>query len=120
MALKEFKYRSKTLEELKELSIDELAEMLPSRVRRKIKRGFSDNHKKLLDKIQKKDNVKTHLRDMIVLPFMVGKTVHIHTGKSFQPVTFTEEMIGHYFGEFVLTRKKATHTNIGVATKPKK
>ncbi|MGM5480959.1 MAG: 30S ribosomal protein S19 [Nanobdellota archaeon] len=120
MALKEFKYRSRSLEDLKKMSIDELAEILPARVRRTIKRGFSDEHKKLIKKIENKDNVKTHFRDMIVLPTMVGRTVQIHSGKVFQPVTFTEEMIGHYFGEFVLTRKRATHTNVGVTNKPKK
>ena len=84
MALKEFKFKGKKLEELQQLSIEEFAELIPSRQRRTIKRGFSDKHKKLMDKIQKKNNVKTHLRDMIVFPFMVGKTVQIHTGKGFQ------------------------------------
>ena len=120
MALKEFKYRSKTLPELQEMSINELAELFPSRQRRSIKRGLSDTHKKLMDKIINKNNVKTHLRDMIVFPKFVGKTVQIHNGKSFSAVTFTEDMIGHYFGEFALTRKRATHTSVGVTNKPKK
>ncbi|MFP4523034.1 MAG: 30S ribosomal protein S19 [Candidatus Nanoarchaeia archaeon] len=119
MALKIFKYRSKTIDELKEMSIPEFAELLPSRQRRSIKRGFSDEKKKLLEKIEKKDNVKTHERDMIIFPFMVGKTIQVHTGKGFQAVMITEEMIGHFLGEFALTRKRATHTNIGVTTKPK-
>jgi len=120
MALKEFKFKSKTLPELQTMSVSELAEIFPSRQRRTIKRGFSDNHKKLMAKIEKKNNVKTHLRDMIVFPSFVGKTVQIHNGKSFQSVIFTNDMIGHYFGEFVLTRKKATHTSVGVTNKPKK
>ncbi|MFP4118865.1 MAG: 30S ribosomal protein S19 [Candidatus Woesearchaeota archaeon] len=120
MALKEFKYRSRSLDDLKQMTLDELAEILPSRARRTIKRGFSEEHKNLIKKIEKKDNVKTHFRDMIVLPSMVGRTVQIHSGKNFQPVTLTEEMIGHYFGEFVLTRKRAAHTNVGVTNKPKK
>jgi len=120
MALKEFKFQSKTLEELQALSLNELAEMLPSRQRRSIKRGFSDEKKKLMLKIEKKDNVKTHRRDMIILPKMVGRTVQIHTGKTFQAVTFTGEMIGHFFGEFALTRKRAQHTSVGVTNKPKK
>ncbi len=120
MALKEFKYRSKTLPELQGMSINELAELFPSRQRRTIKRGFSDIHKKLMDKIEKKNNVKTHLRDMIVFPKFVGKTIQIHDGKVFQPLIVTEDMIGHYFGEFVLTRKRATHTSVGVTNKPKK
>ncbi len=120
MALKEFKFKGKSLDELKALSIEEFATLIPSRQRRTIKRGFSDNHKKLLQKIEKKDNVKTHIRDMIIFPSMVGKTVQIHTGKSFQAITFTDEMIGHCFGEFALTRKRAAHTSMGVTNKPKK
>jgi small subunit ribosomal protein S19 len=72
------------------------------------------------EKIEKKNNVKTHRREMIVLPKMVGKTIQIHNGKGFESVTITEDMIGHYFGEFSLTRKRAVHTNIGVTNKPKK
>ena len=120
MALKEFKYQSKSLDELKAMSLEDLSEILSSRVRRSIKRGFSDEHKKLLSKIERSDNVKTHLRDMVILPSMVGKTVQVHTGKTFQSVTIAEEMIGHFLGEFALTRKRATHTNVGVTNKPKK
>jgi len=120
MALKEFKFKSKTLPELQQLSIAEMAELLPSRQRRTIKRGFSDAHVKLMAKIEKKNNVKTHLRDMIIFPSFVGKTVQIHTGKTFLAVTFTSDMIGHYFGEFALTRKRAVHTSVGVTNKPKK
>ena len=120
MALKEFKFQSKTLEELKQLSISEFAELLPSRQRRSIKRGFCDGKLKLLEKIQKKDNVKTHYREMIIFPNMVGKTIQIHNGKGFVSVVITEEMIGRFFGEYALTRKRAVHTNIGVTNKPKK
>lgn len=120
MALKEFKFKSKTLEELQSLSLGEMAALLPSRQRRTIQRGFSDNHLKLIEKIEKKDNVKTHLRDMIVLPSMIGKTVQVYTGNKFQAITLQEHMIGHYFGEFALTRARAKHTSVGVTNKPKK
>jgi small subunit ribosomal protein S19 len=111
---KEFLYRGKTTAELKELSLNEFAELLPARQRRKIKREFSEEEKKLIAKLEKKDNVKTHLRDMIVLPQMVGKTVKIHTGKEFHIVTIQEESVGHYFGELALTRKRTTHSAPGV------
>jgi small subunit ribosomal protein S19 len=120
MALKIFKFKNKTLEELKAMNIDEFSTLLPSRQRRSIRRGLSDEKKKLLMKIEKKNNVKTHRRDMIIFPSMIGKTVQIHTGKTFQAVTFTEEMLGHYFGEYALTRKRAVHTSMGVTNKPKK
>jgi len=118
MAKKIFTYRGKTLEELQELSIKDLSELLPSRQRRKIKRGFSDGEKSFIEKIAKKNNVKTHLRNMIILPQMVGKTILIHTGKEFQAVTIQEESIGSYFGELALSRKKTGHSSPGVgATK---
>lgn len=114
MAKKIFTYRGKKLDELRTLSIKELAELFPSKQRRKIKRGFSDNEKSFLLKLKNKDNVKTHLRDMIVLPEMVGKTIKIHSGNEFVPITIQEEMIGIYFGELALTRKRVGHTGPGV------
>ena len=120
MALKEFKFKSYTLAQLKEMSTAEFVELLPSRQRRSFKRGFSEDKEKLVSKIEKKNNVKTHSRDMIILPKMIGKTVLIHTGKEFQAVIFTDDMLGHNFGEYALTRRRAVHTNIGVTNKPKK
>jgi len=115
---KEYSYRGKKLEELKKLSINELAEAFPARQRRKIKRGFSEKEKDFLEKVNKKDNVKTHLRSMIVLPLMVGKTIKIHNGKEFIVVRVQEDMIGHYLGEFALSRKRPSHNSPGVgATK---
>lgn len=114
MAKKIFKYKGKTLEELQALSIEELSKLLPSRQRRKINRGFTDEEKKLIEKLNTKSQVKTHLRDMIVLPFMVGKTIKIHNGQKFQDVIIQPESIGYYFGELVLTRKRLTHGSAGV------
>ena len=104
MAKKEFTFRGKTLEELQKLSIEELAKLLTSRQRRTLARGFTDAEKSLLEKIKKfkdgkkKKPVKTHCRDMIVLPMMVGMTIHIHSGKLFNPVLIEPEMIGHALG----------------------
>ncbi|MDL5502231.1 MAG: 30S ribosomal protein S19, partial [Candidatus Methanoperedens sp.] len=101
---------------------DEFALLVPSRQRRTIQRGFSEDHKKLLHKVKIKDqNIRTHLRDMIVLPEMVGLKIAIHSGKEFVPIDIIPEMLGHYFGEFVLTRKKVTHGAAGIgATKSSK
>jgi len=120
MAKKEFTYRGKTSDELNAMSFKQLAELFPARQRRKITRGFSDEEKKFIEKIKIKNNVKTHLRDMIILPNMVGKIIKIHSGKEFIPIEIQSEMIGHYLGELVLTRKKVGHTSPGVgATKAK-
>ncbi len=116
MAKKIFTYRGKTLEELKALSIKDLSELLPSRQRRKLKRGLSDVEKKFIEDMKVGDNVKTHLRDMIVLPSMVGKTIKIHTGKEFQSVIIQEESIGCYLGELALSRRKVQHSSPGVGS----
>jgi small subunit ribosomal protein S19 len=111
----EFTYRGKLLEDLKKLSIEEFATLVPARQRRTIQRGFSEEHKKLLHKVRIKDpNIRTHLRDMIVLPEMIGTKINIHNGKEFTPVELIPEMLGHYFGEFVLTRRKVSHGAAGV------
>ena len=111
----EFTFRGKPLEELKKLSLEDFALLVPARQRRTIQRGFSEEHKKLLHKVRIKDpNIRTHLRDMVVLPEMVGMKINIHSGKEFTPIDIIPEMVGHYFGEFALTRKKVSHGAAGV------
>ncbi len=115
MAKKEFSYKGKTLEDLKKLSLNELAVLLPSRQRRSFKRGLTEQEKILLKRIKKNEpNIETHCRDAIILPEMVGKTIKVHNGKAFIPVIIIEDMIGHYLGEFSLTRKKVMHSAPGI------
>jgi len=116
MAKKVFTYRGKELDELKALSINKFAELLPSRQRRKIKRGFSKEEKDFIEKTKTKNNVKTHLRDMIIFPHMIGKTIKIHNGKEFQAIIIQEETIGCYLGELALTRKRTGHSSPGVGS----
>jgi small subunit ribosomal protein S19 len=118
MAKKIWNFRGKVLEDLQQMSLSELAEMLPSRQRRSIKRGLDDGKKKIMQKLAKKDSIETHVRDMIVLPQFVGKTIKIHNGKEFVPVIIQEDMIGCFFGELSQTRKRVQHSSPGVgATK---
>lgn len=119
MSRKEFTYRGKTLEEMKELSLNEFMELLPSREKRSLKRGFTEQQKLLLKRIKaNKKNIETHCKDMIILPEMIGITIRIHNGKEFTPVLIQDEMIGKFLGEFVTTRKKVAHSAPGIgATK---
>ncbi|PSH00877.1 MAG: 30S ribosomal protein S19 [Nanohaloarchaea archaeon SW_7_46_7] len=110
----DFTFRGKTLDELKEMSRDEFADLLNARGRRKLNRGLRENEKKLLEKIKEKDTVQTHLRSMIVLPEMVGTTIEIYNGQGFESIEIDEEMIGHYFGEFAKTRKEVSHSAPGL------
>lgn len=107
-------YRGHELEELQDMSHDELADIVDSRARRKLKRGLREEEEKLLDRIEENGRARTHLRGMIVLPEMVGSTVEIYNGQGFTPVEIAEEMIGHYFGEFAKTRKKVQHSAPGL------
>lgn len=117
----EFTYRGHTLDELQELSIEEVAELLPARQRRTIKRGLSTAHEQLLEEVRAAtpeetadDPIRTHLRDMPILPEFVGLTFTVHTGQSFERVEVEEEMIGHYLGEFQLTRHDVEHGQAGI------
>ena len=126
MARKIFKYHGYTLEELKEMSLEELIKLFPARQRRSLKRGFLPRQQIVLDKMRKlKENegktkggkpivIKTHCRDMIVLPEMVGTKFGIYNGKGFVEVEFTPEMIGSYFGEFAPTRQRVQHGDPGM------
>jgi len=111
----EFTYRGFKIDELKAMGISELLPLMPARARRKIVRGFSRGEETLLEKIRGGDEkVRTHLRDMIVMPEMIGKTIEIYTGKEFLKVEFQPESVFHYLGEFALTRKRVTHGSAGI------
>ncbi len=111
----EFMYRGYTLAKLKKMSLGDLADLLGARQRRKLKRELRSSEEKLLERSKTdKESVKTHLRDAIILPSMVGQKIGIHNGKSFEFVEIKTEMIGHYLGEFALTRKKVLHGSAGV------
>ncbi len=115
MARKEFKFMGKTMSELKEIGITEFGELCPTRTRRSLKRGFTDAQKALLKNIESNaKDIKTHSRDMIILPMMVDKTLRIYNGKNFEAVLILPEMLGHRLGEFSLTRKKVGHSAPGV------
>ena len=115
MARKEFTYRGKSLAEVQSMSHKEFETLLNARQRRSLKRGLSDINKKLLADVKKgKANIRTHARDMVVFPDMVNKTIRIHNGKEFVAVIILPEMVGHYLGEFVMTRKKVAHHAPGI------
>lgn len=124
MVKKEFTYKGKTLEELKSISLNDFIGLVPARQRRSLKRGFTDMQKHLLDKVKKaktgkfKKPIKTHCRDMIIIPEMVGLTILVYNGKEFINVNVIEDMLGHYLGEFTLNRKRVEHSAPGIgATK---
>ncbi|MFB6228227.1 MAG: 30S ribosomal protein S19 [Halobacteriales archaeon] len=117
----EFTYRGHTLDELQAMSDEELGELLPARMRRTLDRGLSGEHRKLREEARDageeetaNDPIRTHLRDMPILPEFVGLTFSVHTGQSFERVRIEEEMIGHYLGEFQITRTSVEHGQAGI------
>ena len=116
---KEFTYRGHTISDLQQMSMDGFIKLLPARQRRSLTKGLTDEQRILLEHIRtsaKQDAkpVKTHCRDMIILPEMVGRTLLVHSGKEFSSLTVKPEMIGHYLGEFVITNKKVVHGTPGI------
>lgn len=98
------------------MSNDEVALLLPSPERRKMRRGFSPAEQNLLRKLAKRDRVKTQAREMIVLPSMFGKTILVHNGKEYVSVLIQPEMVGRRLGCYALTRKPCKHSSGGVVT----
>jgi small subunit ribosomal protein S19 len=118
---KQFMYRGKSLEELKTLDVREFAKYLPSRQKRSVLRNFQvieDFIKRAKEKLDKGKKIKTHQREIIIVPQMVGMNIQIHNGKTFNPILIETEMIGHRLGELSMTRSKVAHSKAGIgATK---
>jgi len=120
---KEFMYQGLTLDQVQNISMDEFITLLPSRQRRSLHRGLQPEQRILLEKVRRSkevlrkggtSTVKTHVRNMIVLPEMVGLTIHVHNGKEFVAVEIKPGMIGHYLGEFAVTNKPVRHGTPGI------
>ena len=118
-----FHYRGYTLEELRKMNMDQFILLLPARARRSLKRGLPPRQKKLLERLRRAYRAKkrgkdlltrTHVRDMIIFPEMVGLKIGVYNGRIFEIVDIKPEMIGHYLGEFSLTRKRVQHGSPGI------
>jgi small subunit ribosomal protein S19 len=122
--VREFKFKGYTAEQLQSLSIENLLPLLNSRQRRSLDRRVStymnDDKRKLREKLKVardgklKGQLRTHARDMIILPDMVGLSLYVHNGKEFAQVNIRPEMIGHYLGEYAITNKRVQHGTPGV------
>ncbi|MBI2573228.1 30S ribosomal protein S19 [Candidatus Woesearchaeota archaeon] len=112
---KGFMWKGLTEDQIVKLDLTTFAGMINARHRRTLKRGFTPEQKKLLASLDAgKDNIKTHCRDMIILPKMVGRTLKVYNGKEFIPVSITAEMLGHYVSEFSHSRRVVAHSAAGI------
>lgn len=115
---REFLYRGNTIDELRALSMDEFIRLLPSRKRRSLRRGLSVEQRTVIEKLRSSPPdgkpLRTHARDLIILPEMVERTLLVHNGTDFVEVRITEKMVGHYLGEFAITNKPVRHGRPGI------
>ena len=111
----EFTYHGYKIEELRAMSIQDLLPVMPSGARRKVLRGWTIGEEKLLSEMRNQETrIRTHQRDMIILPEMIGREVEIHNGKDFVKVELQPESVFHYLGEFALTRRRVSHGSAGI------
>lgn len=105
------------------MSMDDFIKLLPSNSRRSLLRVPPDEQRKLREKIRKakkaaekgvKITIKTHRRETVILPEMLGLIINVHSGKEFVPVEITPDKLGHRLGEFVLTNTKVVHGIPGI------
>ena len=118
---KELKYRGKSLDELKQMDIREFAKLLKSNEKRTALRQHDMIQNFILrcgKRVVKNKPIRTHSREMLIVPKMVGLKIQIHDGRNFFPLEITIEMLGHRLGEFAATRTKVKHGAAGIgATK---
>ena len=109
-----------SLKEIENMQMEKLFQLFSARARRSLTRGITDGKRKLIEEIKStksgknKNPIKTHIRDLIILPYMVGVQVNVYSGKEFVTVNISPEMISHYLGEYVITNKKVSHGAPGV------
>lgn len=121
---RKFSYRGVDLDQLLDMNMEDLMELFHARARRRFQRGLKRKPLALIKKLRKakKDApagekpapVRTHLRNMIIVPEMIGSVVGVYNGKSFNQVEIRPEMVGHYLGEFSISYKPVKHGRPGI------
>lgn len=95
---RKFSYRGVDLDQLLDMNTDELVDLLHARARRRFQRGLKRKPLALIKKLrkakkaapagEKPEAVRTHLRNMIIVPEMIGSVVGVYNGKTFNQVRF--------------------------------
>eukprot|EP00247_Physcomitrium_patens_P037239 XP_024393490.1 40S ribosomal protein S15-like [Physcomitrella patens] len=121
---KKFTFRGVDLDALLDTSMDELVELFHARARRRFQRGLKRKPMALIKKLrkakreaptgEKPEPVRTHLRNMIIVPEMIGSVIGVYNGKTFNQVEIKPEMIGHYLAEFSISYKPVKHGRPGI------
>jgi small subunit ribosomal protein S19 len=122
--VREFRFRGYSVDQMKSMSIESLLPLMNARQRRsldkRVAKYMNDEKRKLREEMKLSREgklgspIKTHVRDMIILPDMIDLTINVHNGKDFSPIQIRPEMIGHYLGEYSITNKRVQHGAPGV------
>jgi len=87
-------------------------------MRRSLRGGVTPEQRILIEKIRTrspdKEPLKTHARDLIILPEMIGKIVRVFNGKEFVDVRIDVKKVGHYLGEYAITNQPVRHGRPGI------
>lgn len=123
-SFRKFTFRGVDLEQLLDMGSDELIGLFHARARRRFQRGLKRKPLALIKKLRKakKDTpegekpepVRTHLRNMIIVPEMIGSMIGVYNGKTFNQIEVKPEMVGHYLGEFSISYKPVKHGRPGI------
>ncbi|CAJ2627743.1 unnamed protein product [Trifolium pratense] len=121
---KKFSFRGVDLDSLLDMKTDELVKLFSARARRRFQRGLTRKPMALIKKLrkakreapagEKPEPVRTHLRNMIIVPEMIGSIIGVYNGKTFNQVEIKPEMIGHYLAEFSISYKPVKHGRPGI------
>merc|ERR1711872_402589 len=125
---RKFTFRGVDLDQLLDFSSEQLMELFDCRARRRYSRGLTRKPMTLVKRLrkakkeappmEKPEVVKTHLRNMVIIPEMIGSIVGVYNGKTFNQVEIKPEMVGHYLVEFSITYKPVKHGRPGIGATP--
>lgn len=117
-------FRGLNFEQIKSMDMKEFLKLIPSRSRRSLERGFTPTQKSFLKRVDEEiarmkagkepKMIKTHCRDMVILPKMVGLILGVYNGREFSRVDVSPDKLGHVLGEFTYNRKRVQHNSPGV------
>jgi small subunit ribosomal protein S19 len=114
---RKFLFHGKTVEELSAMPLEEFIKLIPSNLRRTMTR-MSPRIKKFLATVRKDKPAgkipKTHIREMPIVPDMMGMRIKVYNGKEFQDIVIGAEMLGHRLGEYAHTTKLVKHSGPGI------
>ena len=65
---------------------------------------------------EKPGPVRTHLRNTVVVPEMVGSVIGVYNGKAFNQIEVKPDMVGHYLGEFSISYRPVQHGKPGIGS----